>query len=262
MATKQAKQEANVPAVPQGGALAFGNEVPDHLKNQTGSRRGSEEVSSKDIVLPRLEIVQSQSPIKEVEDCKDGDLFNTATGEILGDSAYFVNVYFRTEYLVWKDQNEGGGFFGSFPTMAEAERRLREVVEDGEERDLLEIVDTPVHYGMLVDPARPGWMQQIVISMAKSKSKVSRKWNALIQMMDGDRFSRVYRIGTFTDENKKKQKFKNFTVQPAGYCPAYAYAEAEKLYEIFKAGGARAGHEQVIDNEADERQGAPVTDNI
>jgi hypothetical protein len=268
MATKP-KAETNVPAVQQGGALAFSQEMPDHLKNQTGPGRGSEEVGSKDIVLPRLEIVQAQSPIKEIEDCKDGDLFNTASSEVYGDTVYFVNVYYRMEFLIWKDQDSGGGFFGSYPTQGEAEARFKDLIEDdpslaGTTKDgkpILEIVDTPVHYGMLVDPASAK-TQQIVISMPKSKSKVSRKWNALIQMTGGDRFSRVYRISTFTDKNKQDKKFKNFTAQPAGYTPAAVFQEAEKLYGIFKAGAARAGHDQVIDNEADQGAGEPATDNI
>lgn len=236
-------------AVKQVSAVAFSQEAPAYI-NQS-SRRGSEEVKSSDMVLPRLEIVQALSPIKETnEDAKEGYLFNSVTQEIIGDIAYFVNVYFRVEYLIWKDQNEGGGFFGSFNTLDEAEERKRQVIEDGEDPEFLEIVDTPVHYGMRVTPE--GDFEQIVISMAKTKAKVSRKWNAMIQIVGGDRFSRVYKLSSFTDENKKGQKFKNFVVQPAGYTPEDIYREAEKLYEVLKTQDVRAAHESVVDVEAAE----------
>jgi len=213
--------------------------VPDYIKGN--SNRGSEEVKSSDMVLPRLEIVQALSPIKELNpDAREGMLFNSVTQEIIGDYAYFVPVYFRMEYLIWKDQDQGGGFFGSYPTLEQAEERKAAAVRDGENPDYVEIVDTPVHYGLRITPE--GLKEQIVISMAKTKSKVSRKWNAMIQIAGGDRFSRVYKISAFTDENKKGQKFKNFVVQPAGFPPKDVYDECERLYSSFRAGEVVADH--------------------
>jgi len=213
--------------------------VPDYIKQGTG--RGSEEVKSSDMVLPRLEIVQALSPIKETDpDAREGMIFNSVTQEIIGDVAYFVPIYYRMEYLVWKDQDQGGGFFGSFPTLEQAEERKNGEVRNGENPDYLEIVDTPVHYGLRITPE--GYQEQIVISMAKTKSKVSRKWNAMIQIAGGDRFSRVYKISAFTDENKKGQKFKNFVVQPAGFPPKPVYDEAERLYATFRLGEVVADH--------------------
>lgn len=224
--------------------------VPTYM-NQ-GTARGSEEVKSTDMVLPRLEIVQALSPIKDEDpDAKEGFLFNSVTREVIGDLAYFIPVYFRMEYLIWKDQNEGGGFFGSFNTEAEARVRLAEVVASGENPDLLEIVDTPVQYGLRTTPE--GHTEQIVISMAKTKAKVSRKWNAIIQIVGGDRFSRVYKLTTFKDENSKGQKFFNFMVQPAGFTPEKAYRQAEALYEILKIQEFRVAHETVD-------EAAPSTD--
>jgi hypothetical protein len=246
MATKKTATEV---VTRQDNAVAFSQEVPDYMKQ--GVARGSEEVKSTDMVLPRLEIVQALSPIKESnEEAKEGYLFNSVTQEVIGDMAYFVPVYFRLEYLIWKDQNEGGGFFGSFNSMQEAEARRAEVIAGGEDPDLIEIVDTPVQYGLRIDPA--GTVEQIVISMAKTKAKVSRKWNAMIQIAGGDRFSRVYKLTTFKDENKKGQKFFNFVVQPAGFAPKAVYEQAEALYEVLKTQDFRVAHETVGDVEGSE----------
>ena len=236
-----AKKPATEVAVKENNDLAFAQEsVPDYIKKDGG--RGSEEVKSSDMVLPRLEIVQALSPIKELnEEAREGHLFNSVTQELLGDHVYFVPIYFCLEFLIWKDQDEGGGFFGSFPTLEQAQERRDVEVGNGENPDFLEIVDTPVHYGLLVDPATKQ-TEQIVISMAKTKSKVSRKWNAMIQIAGGDRFGRVYKISSFTDENKKGQKFKNFVVQPAGFPPESVYKEAERVYESFRSGEIKADH--------------------
>jgi len=234
MATTKKTEIATVAADPFAVAAQ-----PDYIKQGTG--RGSEEVKSSDMVLPRLEIVQALSPIKELDpDAREGMFFNSVTQEIIGDVAYFVPVYYRMEYLVWKDQDQGGGFFGSFPTLEQAEERKSTEVRNGENSEYLEIVDTPVHYGLRITPE--GDKEQIVISMAKTKSKVSRKWNAMIQIAGGDRFSRVYKISAFTDENKKGQKFKNFVIQPAGFPPKAVYEEAERVYTSFRAGEVVADH--------------------
>lgn len=231
-------------AVKEEGALAFSQEAPAYL-NQ-GSARGSEEVKASDIVLPRLEIVQALSPIKEVnDDAREGYLFNSVTQAVIGELMYFVPVYYRMEYLVWKDQDQGGGFFGSFNNQKDAEDRKAQAVAEGENPEHIEIVDTPVQYGIHV--LESGEIEQIVISMAKTKSKVSRKWNAMIQIAGGDRFSRVYKITTFRDENKKGQKFFNFVVQPAGYTPERVYREAEKMYEVLKTQDFRVAHETVFE---------------
>lgn len=248
MATKKTEV-----AVQQSQELAFSTEVPDYIKQ--GEARGSEEVRSSDMVLPRLEIVQALSPIKETnEDAKEGYLFNSVTQEVIGDLAYFVPVYFRMEYLVWKDQDQGGGFFGSFNSESEANARRQELINGGEDPDYIEIVDTPVQYGLRITPDL-SVCEQIVISMAKTKAKVSRKWNAMIQIAGGDRFSRVYKLTTFRDENKKGQKFFNYVVQPAGFTPKAAYEEAERLYNVLKTQEFRVAHESVVN--ADEGEGNP-----
>jgi hypothetical protein len=236
-------------AVQQGGDMAtmFGNQVPDWAKN--GEGRGNENVGSKDIVLPRLEIVQAQSPIKDTDEAaRDGLMFNTVSMEVLGDTVYIVPVYYRMEYILWKDQDSGGGFFGAYNSENEAKQRMEEEIDadpslQGVSKDgkpILEIVDTPVHYCLRVKPDMS--VEQIVVSMPKSKAKVSRKWNAAIQMVGGDRFARAYKLTTFKDKNKQNKTFFNYVVQPAGYPPEQVFREAERLYGIFKEQGVRADH--------------------
>lgn len=233
------KLETAVQEAPKSG-IVLSQDTPEWAKG--GTARGSENVGSKDLMLPRLEIIQSESPIKdENPDAADGLMFNTVTGEVLGDTVIIVPIFYRMEYLVWKDKDHGGGFFGAFASESEALARKSEVLS--EERcpeEWIEVVDTPVHYCLRL--REDGKTEQIVISMPKSKAKVSRKWNSTIQICGGDRFARAYKVTTFRDKNRQGKTFQNYVVQPAGFPPEAIYREAERLYEVFRKEGVKADH--------------------
>ena len=232
------KSKEVVPVAANAG-MALSQETPDWAKNGTG--RGSENVGVKDLVLPRLEIVQAQSPIKDTNpDAAEGMLYNSVTGDVIGMAAFIVPVFYRMEWLIWKDQDAGGGFFGAHSSAQEAERRKAEEVAKGEDPTLLEIVDTPVHYCLMLRDDMT--TEQIVMSMPKSKAKVSRKWNAIIQIAGGDRFSRAYKVTTFKDKNKMNKTFQNLIVQPAGFPPEAVFREAERAYKAFSIDGVKADH--------------------
>jgi hypothetical protein len=209
--------------------------IPDFLKGQTGAR-GSENVGAADLVIPRLELVQDLSPCRKKADpsyipgCEEGMLYNNVTRQLYGTEILVVPVYFRKEWLIWKHRIEGGGFRGAFATQDAAEVAL-ESLEDG---DKCEVTDTAQHFCLLINS--DGRVEEIVISMNKSKMKVSRKLNSLIRMNEGDSFSRVYKIGTTSEKNSKNQDYFNLTVAPGGFPTQELYKKAESLYEAIKDG--------------------------
>lgn len=221
----------------------FSDEVPDFLKNQT-TARGSENVGADDLVIPRLELVQDLSPCRKksdpnyIEGIEEGMLYNNVTRQNYGTEALVIPVYFRKEWLIWKDRTEGGGFRGAFPSEAEANAAMAEL-EDG---DKCEVVDTAQHFCLLIQP-ETGKVEEIVISMNKSKMKVSRKWNSLVRMNGGDSFARVYRIGTVSEKNSKNQDYYNFVVSPAGFPTKELYQRAEKLYDAIASGAVQVNRD-------------------
>lgn len=215
-------------------------QLPAHLQKRAGgSIRGAEEVKAEDLILPRLEIVQALSPCRKpqdpafIEGATEGQLYNNVTRQLYGSQVVVVPVYFKKEYLLWKDRDEGGGFRGAFPTkeLAEDARELLEPVE----RDLVEAIDTAQHFCLLLDKAN-GKIEEIVISMAKSKMKHSRKWNSLIRLSQTDSFAKAYKIGTVVEKNSKNQDYHNFSIAALGFVPEEVYNRAEKLYEAIKSG--------------------------
>lgn len=216
-------------------------ELPDFLKNSATSR-GSEEVGAADLIIPRLEVVQSLSPCRKKNDpayidgAEEGMLFNNVTRELYGTDVAVVPVYFRKQYLLWKDRKKGGGnggFRGAFPTEIEARQA---VIAAGEED--IDVVETNEHFCLLVKGAS-GQCEEIVLSMAKSKMKVSRKWNSLIRMNGGDSFSRVYRISGVSETNARNEEFFNFGISNVGYVTEAIYKRAEALYEQIASGAVK-----------------------
>lgn len=199
--------------------------------------RGNEGVSSDDMTIPRLSIIQDLSPQHKktkpeyIEGAEVKMIFNTATQVLYGMSVFVVPVLFRKEWVIWKDVNKGGGFKGSFGSEADAAAELS-TLEDAAD---CEVVDTAQHFVLVVDPENET-VEQAVISMSKSQMKVSRKWNTSIQAVGGDRFERMYKLEVVEDQNKNGQEYYNWKVSQLGYVDENLFKTAEKMYDAVRSG--------------------------
>lgn len=217
------------------------NQKPAWLEEKVTSPRGMEEVTSKDIIIPRLELIQALSPARDktsaayIEGAEEGSLFNSVTRRLYGSEVLLVPVVYKKQWLVWKDRKQGGGtngFRGAFDSdqAAKAEIERLSQTEQG-----LEMVETAQHFCILL--GRSGEMEEIVLSMAKTKLKVSRRWNSLMRMAEGDSFSRVYKVSSLVETNARNEKFFNLNIVSAGYAPQAVYLKAESMYNQIRGGG-------------------------
>jgi hypothetical protein len=212
--------------------------MPAFLQEKMQDNRGSEEVGSDDLVIPRIELVQSLSACRKktdpayIDGAQEGMLYNNVTRELYGESINVVPVFFRKEYLLWRDTKLGGGFGGAFPDGASAEeaRQTQEVPDEWE------VVDTNQHFVLVLK--EDGSVEEAVMSMAKTKSRVSRNWNSLVRINGGPRFSRVYEISGVADQNKAGQDFYNLSVKNVGFGTEQVFKHAEQIYDMVKSGGA------------------------
>jgi len=215
------------------------NEVPDWLPK--GAARGAENVSTDDMIIPRIELVQALSPARNkkdaayIEGAEEGMLFNNVTRELYGESVTVVPVYYTKQFLIWKDRKQGGGgsngFRGAFATRELAEAEITKLGEDG-----LEVSDTAQHFVLV--RSNEGW-SEAVISMAKSKIKVSKRWNSLIRMTNTDSFARAYKLSAITETNARNESYYNYGISPLGYVQKEVYERAEKLYETIRSGAVK-----------------------
>jgi hypothetical protein len=131
---------------------------------------------------------------------------------------------------VWKDRKKGGGFKGSYDSEDEAVSFMH-TLEDVND---CEILDTGQHFCLLIPQDGP--IQEVVISMAKSKAKVSRAWNSIIRIAGGDRFSRAYKIQSIEDQNANGDDYWNMKVTPLGYVTEEIFHMAESMYGQIRSG--------------------------
>lgn len=213
--------------------------LPDYIKQ--GGGRGNEGVSTSDLVIPRLEIVQALSPCRKrtdpayIEGAEEGMLYNNVTRKLYTGPVLVVPVLFKKEYQLWLDRQKSGntqGFRGAFATDLEARQRRDELPQA--EKEICELIEAHVHFCLLVDP-NDGSVEEICLSMSRSKMKVSRRWNSLIRMFGGDRFSHVYKVLT-VEESGQKGDFYNIALAAAGYPSKELYERAEALYDAIQRG--------------------------
>lgn len=221
-------------------------EIPEHLKGKT-TQRGSEDLTAADITIPRIDIVQALSPCLKKDDAayipgaEVGMLFNSVTRKLYGKSVKFVPVAVVKQFNIWKDRKAGGGFKGAFETAQIAEEAKKALVaESGDAPKNYEIVETAVHYGLIIDS--DGNTSEISIPMSRSKMKVHRKLNSLVRMAGGDRWDRVYDCKAVNDKSDLGE-YINFDFVWAGYPSEAISKRSEEIYEMVKSGRAKASFE-------------------
>jgi hypothetical protein len=157
-----AKQASKAVAKTTSKAVA----APAYIK--PGRGRGNEAVGLADMVIPRIEVVQALSPCLKKNDpafiagAEVGDLFNSVTRELYGESVEVIPVMFKKEYLVWKDRKKGGGFRGAFGTVTEANSRIQEE-PDPQDHEAMETAQN-ICLRVTVD----GSTEECVISMSRT----------------------------------------------------------------------------------------------
>lgn len=228
-------------------------ERPDWM-NQDAAR-GSENVSSNDIIIPRIEIIQQLSPQHNkkkpeyIEGAEAGMAFNTGSSSVYAGPILFIPVYFTKEWLLWRDIKKGGGFGGSFQTeeLANAAKVAQEIPNEWE------VVDTYIHFVMVLKAGstldKP-MFEEAVLSMSKSQAKVSRNFNTLVKMAGGDRFSRIYQLDVVDDQNKEGQDYFNWKVIAKGFVSKPMFEAAERLYTIIKSGERKVAHAEATPQQA------------
>lgn len=210
--------------------------VPSYIDQ--GSNRGNENVTSDDLQLPRIDVLQALSPqVNEKKDeyipgAKVGCMYNTLTSELYPNGVHVTPVSFVNRYLLWvnREIDKAGGLRGVYGTEPEAHAALA-VHED---KDKLEVVKTAEHL-MILDNG-----DEVILSMSKSKMKVSRKFNALVRLKGGDRFGTRYAVTSVDDEGPRGE-YQNIKLEEDGYPSEKVYFQAVAIHQAIVDSGIQKG---------------------
>lgn len=210
MANNNTKEESKNLVIPakQQSAVASNNvdtDVMNLLEANAGS--GLENITREDTSIPFLGLLQDLSPqVKRTEaafidgaqagmfiDGSMKEIFDGTTGILA------IPLLFEKVYNVFRNRKAGGGFFGSFKTRADAEKRIAELGQNADATkkiasDVLEIVDTGLHYLLYQVPSSGMW-RRAVLSCKSTMLKPSRSWNLKMEQLE---LPRAKGVGTFT----------------------------------------------------------------
>jgi len=203
--------------------------------NKDAPIRGSENVGADDIVIPRILLLQQLSPqldksdAQYIEGASAGDIVNSLTNVCYGDSITIVPIYFRKEYVVWKDRTKGGGYCGSFKTLNEAKQAIAELDPPMSDYNA---DDTATQFVFIVNA--DGSLDQAMLTMSKTKLSFSRKLQSLIRMTELDSFATQYKVSS-VQATSDLGKYYNFAAVPAGFVAEEVYHAGEACYEAIVA---------------------------
>jgi hypothetical protein len=144
---------------------------------------GLEHVKAKDILIPRVTLLQKLSPqinkkkSEFIEGADLGDFCNVATGDVFKEQIEVIPVHFITQYIEWGKNRSG--FVNNY---GDDEAILKQTVRNEKNQNILpngnSIAETSQWYCLLRDGA--SW-SRIFIPLTSTNLKVSRKWMTLIK---------------------------------------------------------------------------------
>lgn len=234
--------------------------LPAHIN--ADDNRGSENVSSADLTLPRLRLVQyisdelKKNSDSYIEGIEAGQLVNSVS-KAVSDKLYVLPVYYERKFNVWRSRDAGGGLIASCFSETEAREELAKACEaerislDDEDRvnRTFDLIDTPTHYCLEINP-ETGETSPIIIDMPSTKQKVSRTWNTNARQKAGASFAHVWALSTVEETNRRKEDYFNYKVEYVGFATKELYDRGEASYAEFAASVGKPAAETGATEEA------------
>lgn len=150
---------------------------------------GMEEVGARDVLIPRVGILQSLSPqvkpqrAEYIKGAKEGMICDIGTGELIGDKLHFLPVKYNKVWVEWAPRDTKRGIVRIHPTddilaQCGVNDRNQPITEDGNL-----IAETAQFFGFNLDRD----MRASFLPMASTQLKIGRKWMTLAT---GEKLSR------------------------------------------------------------------------
>lgn len=213
---------------------------------------GVEDVSSQDMAIPFLSILQALSPQLNKHDgsyvsgAEQGDIYNSVTGDVYKEGVLVIPVAFQRRYTEWLPRTQGGGLVHDYGSDESVTKRATPrptggwLMPNGNE-----LVLTANHFCLLVHlgdtSGSPTTYERVVVAFSGTQYKKSRRWNTMIMatMIPGPRglrpapvFARAYKLDTVPESNEKGSWY-GWRITPDQF--VLALPDGEILYAAAKA---------------------------
>ena len=210
---------------------------------------GFEEVTSSDLQIPFVRIIQALSPQLKKNDAafiagaSQGDIFNTVTNKVWGaeDGVLVLPVFFAMKFLEFVPRNQGGGFLGE---VSADSNEVRTAVRDKDSGMVLltngnELLRSAQHYIKIVH--EDGNLENAIVDMKKTQLKKSRLWLSMMMMQKHNgktlpSFANTYRLKSVEDGNDKGS-WGSWSISLEGRVSSLeAYNDAKELHGSISRG--------------------------
>lgn len=225
---------------------------------------GMENVTAKDVAIPYLAILQSNSPqvkkgANRIEGAEEGDFYNTVTQEIFSgeeDGLALIHCGFQKKWVEWVPRDSGGGLVRQY----DDDSLMAQTHKNEQNKDVLPngnlLVETAYHFCLLIKPDNT--FERVVVSFTSTQLKKSRRWNSIMMNLvmehDGRKFnpptfSHMYPIHT-QQETKDTNSWFGWDIGTQGVRveDATLYNTAKKFAQDVNKGVVKAA-EPVVDGE-------------
>lgn len=239
---------------------------------EKSSGRGTEDISSGDMTVPILRIIQNGSPElrkgegKHLEEAEEGMILNTATRELYDpDNGILVFVVSSKRiFMEWNPRTKGGGLRANHGTDKSCIEGLE--VKDNKymTKEGHEIVPTRTFYVLILNE-KTGELDWGIIPMAGSQNKPARDINYMlkraIKTPNGkyvipDTWMFGYRLRTVSQKNDKGT-WKNWSVERDKFFTSYPCADeikalAKEYYKAIEENRVKSNDDELDNSEGDE----------
>lgn len=191
----------------------------DELSFEAHAGAGLEEVTSRDVLIPRLSILQGLSPQVNkrdsayIEGAEVGMIADVGTGEIFPHGVSFLPVKFVKQFLEWAPRNTNKGLVNVHHNVAILDSCQRTEKGQYELPNKNYISETAQFFGFNLTANR----RRCFVPMASSQLKKARKWMTLatelkLKRADGSEYNpalfyRTYNLSTAEETNAEGKWF-------------------------------------------------------
>lgn len=214
-AKKPAASKAIAVAEKKGTAVASSN--ASMFQRHAGA--GLENVTAKDILIPRISILQALSPqvvksrTEYNPEAKVGDIYDIGLGEVLGEEIMFLPILFTKSWLEWFPRNTQKGLARIHPD----DSILAQTRPDDKNRPILPngnyIAETAQFYGLNMSAGnRLSFIPMTSTQLKKSRAWLTKATGEKLVGEDGTEFTpplfyRAYTLSVVPEQNAEGDWF-------------------------------------------------------